>query len=74
MILRQTNHKYLHPTQLKSDGEVPLLWSTMKKEPMMEKLYYTLNLMVLILKGDRGMKGYRINEDNFEFAMDMTFI
>jgi hypothetical protein len=45
-----------------------------KKEPTMGKLYYMLDLMVLILKGDRGMKGYRINEDKFEFAMDMTFI
>lgn len=40
----------------------------------MEKLYYTLSVMVLILKGDGGMNGYRINKDNFEFAMDMTFI
>jgi hypothetical protein len=61
MILRKIIHKYLHPTQVKSVGEEPLLWSTMKKEPMLEKLYYTLNVTVLIVKGDRDMKGHRIN-------------
>lgn len=47
------------------------------EKPMMERILFSVEFNCIDIKcrkGGRGMKFYRINEDNFEFVVDMTFI